>query len=37
MEDDGDVILFAGSHDDVVSVQLSASAFAAFQEELTHN
>ncbi len=35
--DNGDVILFAGSHDDVVSVQLSASAFAAFQESLTHN
>ena len=35
--ENGDVILFAGSHDDVVSVQLSASAFAAFQESLTHN
>lgn len=34
--DTGDVTLFAGSHDDVVSVQLSASAFEAFQAELAH-
>ena len=34
--DTGDVTLFAGSHDDVVSVQLSAEAFAAFQAELAH-
>jgi len=32
----GEVTLFAGSHDDVVSVQLSAEAFAAFQAELAH-
>ena len=29
-------ILFAGSHDDVVSVQISATAFADFQASLTH-
>jgi hypothetical protein len=33
----GEVTLFAGSHDDVVSVQLSAEAFAAFQAELAHS
>jgi 1,4-alpha-glucan branching enzyme len=33
----GEVVVFAGSHDDVVSVQLSAEAFASFQEELRHN
>jgi hypothetical protein len=32
----GAVTLFAGSHDDVVSVELSAEAFAAFQDELSH-
>jgi hypothetical protein len=32
--DGGEVVLFAGSHDSVVSVTLSASAFAAFRAEL---
>jgi hypothetical protein len=34
--ENGDVVLFAGSHDDVVSVQMSATAFAEFQAELAH-
>jgi hypothetical protein len=31
---DGAVVLFAGTHDDTVSVRLSASAFAALRAEL---
>jgi hypothetical protein len=34
MEDDGGVVLFAGTHDDVVSVRLSGEAFAALRAEL---
>ena len=34
VEPDGAVVLFAGTHDDTVSVRLSASAFAALRAEL---
>ena len=34
VEDGGAVVLFAGTHDDVVSVRLSSTAFAALREEL---
>jgi hypothetical protein len=34
MEAGGAVILFAGTHDDVVSVRLSGEAFAALRAEL---
>ena len=34
VEADGAVVLFAGTHDDTVSVRLSASAFAALRAEL---
>jgi hypothetical protein len=34
MEDGGGVVLFAGTHDDVVSVRLSGEAFAALRAEL---
>jgi hypothetical protein len=34
MDDVGGVTLFAGTHDDVVSVQLSGEAFAALRAEL---
>jgi hypothetical protein len=34
MEDDGAVILFAGTHDDMVSVRLTREAFAALRAEL---
>jgi hypothetical protein len=34
MEDGGAVVLFAGTHDDVVSVRLSGQAFAALRAEL---
>jgi hypothetical protein len=34
MEEGGAVILFAGTHDDVVSVRLSGQAFAALRAEL---
>ena len=34
MEDGGAVVLFAGTHDDVVSVRLSSASFAALREEL---
>jgi hypothetical protein len=34
MEESGAVVLFAGTHDDVVSVRLSGEAFAALRAEL---
>ncbi len=34
MEDGGAVVLFAGTHDDMVSVRLSREAFAALRAEL---
>jgi hypothetical protein len=34
MEDDGAVVLFAGTHDDMVSVRLTREAFAALRAEL---
>ena len=34
MESGGAVVLFAGTHDDVVSVELSGEAFAALRAEL---
>ena len=34
MEDDGAVILFAGTHDDMVSVRLTSEAFRALRDEL---
>jgi hypothetical protein len=34
VEDDGAVLLFAGTHDDVVSIRLSGEAFAALRDEL---
>jgi hypothetical protein len=34
IEDGGAVVLFAGTHDDVVSVRLSGTAFAALRDEL---
>jgi hypothetical protein len=34
MADGGGVVLFAGTHDDVVSVRLSGEAFAALRAEL---
>jgi hypothetical protein len=34
MEEDGAVVLFAGTHDDVVSVRLSGEAFSALRAEL---
>jgi hypothetical protein len=34
VEDGGSVILFAGTHDDVVSIRLSGEAFAALRAEL---
>jgi hypothetical protein len=34
MEDDGAVVLFAGTHDDMVSVRLSPEAFRALRAEL---
>ena len=33
-EEGGAVVLFAGTHDDVVSVRLSREAFAALRAEL---
>jgi hypothetical protein len=34
MEDEGAVVLFAGTHDDMVSVRLSRESFAALRAEL---
>jgi hypothetical protein len=34
MEEGGGVVLFAGTHDDIVSVRLSGEAFAALRAEL---
>jgi hypothetical protein len=34
VETGGEVVLFAGTHDDVVSVRLSGEAFAALRAEL---